>query len=403
MSTAAETMSESKSIGDSLGYENIAMENSVLGDETMASLEGRGYGDSNSLLGKVFPYFYRSEPNSYGVEAPDHDAGDTSTEEAELPTDMAILGDVEDVSTIAGDTIGGGSRSGSITKVFPSISIRKKDVREKGNQEDSDDEDAAERYQSKYPGEYDGEKTAFEEDSCCSRAKYYWAAFVAAFLIGTIAALALGFNALNDPDSDSSEADLDWDWTFKPTQAATPSPTISSQPSMTPSTPMPTSSQAPTQTPTFSPTLTEEANFTSILSEVSASSIDDIEKPESSQHRAFKWITSDPDYFSYSKNRIIQRWVLAVFSLELSATSGNRRLIGAFDDWMKYTDECSWFSTDSQINACDETGSFKSLVLQGVGLDGTIPSELLLLDQLRKSHRLACLCFLVSEQSKLML
>jgi hypothetical protein len=122
------------------------------------------------------------------------------------------------------------------------------------------------------------------------------------------------------------------------------------------------------------------------MTQISASILDDIATTGTVQRRAMQWITDDPDYFSYSEDRIIQRWALAVFSLEVSTSRRNRRLNAAFEDWMEYNDECDWFiSSNNGVGTCDDAGVFKYLILRDVDLDGTIPSELFLLNQLRKS------------------
>lgn len=422
-------MTDSKSRSESIDYDNIAMDSSVLGDETMASLEGRRNEEFNPLTGDLLPYRKRLGLNPYNAQDTD-----TDTEAGYLPTNMAYVGDTDDISTIANDTMAADSQTGSITKLFPSISIRKNGPRTSERQTKSSfgDETAPETFGDSAQFAADKDSDEVQERSSFSKVKYYWAAFFAMFLVGAIAALTYGLMSLRDqnigPTQLSATSDREWDWTFKPTPLETVAPTItpyptmqpttlrpssapSSPPSMAPSTATPSSTPttaspsrtptstptlsqapthapsstptiAPTRTPTMSPTASKEANFTLVLAQISASSLDAIGTPASPQRRAFKWITDDPDYFSYSEDRIIQRWVLAVFSVEVSTSRRNRRLNAALNDWMEYTDECRWFITDDEIEACDEEGVFKSLVLEDIGLDGTIPSELFLLDRL---------------------
>jgi hypothetical protein len=437
----------SKSRSDSLDYDNMAMDNSVLGAQTMASLEGRLKQASNPLNVNPIP-FNDSRLNPYSFRD-----SDTDTEAGRRPTNMAYVGESDDISTIANDTMAAESQSASITKLFSSISIRNKDPRtpERRNKPGREDgETAPEIFRVMVQGPVDKD-TEVEENSSFSKVKYYWATFLAIFLIGAIAALAYGLNGLKNlrgqnagpaqiSDTTDQEEVLEWDWTFKPSQQESPPPTMtayptsalptplptraptllpsrtpSSLPSMVPSTPMPSSdpttlspsvtpsstptlSQSPTpvpsaaptgtptRTPTPAPTFTKEENFTLIMTQISASILDDIATTGTAQRRAMQWITDDPDYFSYSEDRIIQRWALAVFSLEVSTSRRNRRLNGALEDWMEYNDECDWFiSSNNGAGACDDAGVFKYLVLRDVDLDGTIPSELFLLKKLRKS------------------
>jgi hypothetical protein len=441
-------MTDSRSRSDSLDYDNMAMDNSVLGAQSMASLEGRRKQASNPLNGNPIPNANDSRLNPYGFRDSDSD-----TEADFRPTNMAYVGETDDISTIANgtivnspvanDTMVAENRSMNITKLFPSISIRRTPER-RGNPGRGDRETEPESVRGMGQG-YVDKNAEVDEISSFSKAKYYWAALFAIFLIGAIAALSYGYkhfrgqNAVPAQISDTTEQEevLKWDWTFKPSQQGTSPPTMTalpssalptplptraptllpsrtptSLPSMVPSTSMPSSNpttsspsatptsiptrsesptrvptppptRTPTRSPTMAPTITKEANFTLIMTQISPSILDDIATAGTAQQLAMQFMTDDPDYFSYSENRIIQRWALAVFSLEISTSRRNRRLN---EDWMDYKDECDWFiSSNNGAGTCDNAGVFKYLVLPNVDLDGTIPSELFLLNQLRKS------------------
>jgi hypothetical protein len=150
-----------------------------------------------------------------------------------------------------------------------------------------------------------------------------------------------------------------------------------------------------------------------------------IENANSNHYRAFRWLTNDPDFYSYDDNRLIQRWVLAFFNLEVQifppptpepsseptplpseptteSPSGlpittssptfdpfpDRRLNwDSMESWMKYTDECQWFTSFYFNNvACNSRKEYKRFVLINLGLEGTLPSELTLLSKLGKEH-----------------
>eukprot|EP00980_Cylindrotheca_fusiformis_P007287 scaffold1525_cov142-Cylindrotheca_fusiformis.AAC.87 len=258
----------------------------------------------------------------------------------------------------------------------------------------------------------------FEEEEIghllSSKQKYMIAACLGVFLIAGIAVCATVFSNINHqgavPDTVEETFD-DWEWTFKPTQAPSSSPTISLSPTIAPTTesptkaPTPKPSQVPTiqpsstptnsptvtpipsKSPTMAPTFTKAESFTQIMARISPSTLDEIEANGSPQNRAFNWIVGDPEYYSYSEGRIIQRWVLALFSLEISATRrANRRLNDALDTWMEYTDECQWWLSSHEDNryGCDDDGLFRNLVIQDTPLHGSIPSELFLLTTLKR-------------------
>jgi hypothetical protein len=209
--------------------------------------------------------------------------------------------------------------------------------------------------------------------------------------------------------------------TFEPTMSRTGTPT--SQPTRRPTRP-PTS--PPTRSPTPYPTVeTEESYFMEIMARISPTTAMAIENTNSNHYRAFRWLTNDPDFYSYDENRLIQRWVLAFFDFEVQISSPppsseptplpsepttespsglpsglptmssptfdlfpDRRLNwNSMESWMQYTDECQWFTSFFFNNvACNSRMEFKRFVLINLGLEGTIPTELALLSKLGKEH-----------------
>ena len=138
----------------------------------------------------------------------------------------------------------------------------------------------------------------------------------------------------------------------------------------------------------MAPTFTKSTNFTVIMSQISPSIVDSINDGGSPQHLAYQWLVKDPDYYTYSETRIVQRWVLAVFKIKTATSSqrrADRRLNEALDTWMEYTNECEWFTSwyENRV-ACNAKGQYRNLILRNIGLEGTIPSELNLLSNLRK-------------------
>ena len=101
---------------------------------------------------------------------------------------------------------------------------------------------------------------------------------------------------------------------------------------------------------------------------------------DSAQHRAFLWLTGNRLYSSYSEDRRIQRWVMAVLAMSLSDFP--RKL----PSWVERQDECgpttTTTATTQQVGGpttCNAEGLIEDIVLRSAGLQGTLPLELALL------------------------
>jgi len=460
---------------DDFDYDNIAMDNSVLGDQTMASLEER--------LPKIPPSYYKStQPAPYAYN-PDS----FSTGTGDRPTDMAYVGDTDDVSTLANDTV---ADRQNITKLFPSISIKKKegnDLPDGGNTADRKAQGMVPKTSYNHQGYSNDDDDdslkgdVVDENSSFNKLKYFIAAAFALFLIGAITALTVGFLNLQDQSASSGSTQRsfdedrlggEWDWTFKPTQEGSSPPTVSESPSFTPttgapssrpstsvpssspstsapsvvptiaptptvpttspptiapsrspssaptqipssnptniasntpsalpttspssfptqtpSTPLPTqtpttspptmspTTSPPTRRPTFAPTMSKEETFRTVLGGASPDVLEDIVQSGSSQKEAYDWLISDPDFYSYSANRLIQRYALAVFSLK---TSDNRRRLA-----LEYSNECDWFPPQDGSAACNDEGLRENIVIRDQNIDGTLPTEIYMLAKLK--------------------
>ncbi|CAJ1965994.1 unnamed protein product [Cylindrotheca closterium] len=129
------------------------------------------------------------------------------------------------------------------------------------------------------------------------------------------------------------------------------------------------------------------------------------------QAKALNWLIRDPRFYSYTDDRLLQRWVLATFafgmvSSEKSGGGGNSifsqqqqqqedeqqlSIPQAMQNWVRYTDECTrWFYTlgdDNGKTVCDSDGLYVRLDLRLQHLVGTLPSEIALLsNHLRYIH-----------------
>ncbi|KAL3904491.1 MAG: hypothetical protein SGILL_010048, partial [Bacillariaceae sp.] len=103
--------------------------------------------------------------------------------------------------------------------------------------------------------------------------------------------------------------------------------------------------------------------------------------PDSPQFQATTWLAADPSFYDYGEDRIIQRWALGVmaYSMDASRVDGRQRMQRGFEDeWLAYTDECTWF-TSGDDEPCDAGGNFVRLDIQDMNLGGNLPGEISLL------------------------
>jgi hypothetical protein len=99
-----------------------------------------------------------------------------------------------------------------------------------------------------------------------------------------------------------------------------------------------------------------------------------LEDPDSPQSQALQWLSTSANDGVSTDVGFLQRYALATFYY---STNGDR-----WKDktaWMSTTNECSWISSASSLDVCDNSGRYLSLHLQENNLDGTIPSELAIL------------------------
>jgi hypothetical protein len=84
-------------------------------------------------------------------------------------------------------------------------------------------------------------------------------------------------------------------------------------PTASPSTSMP--SVSPTDRPSASPSEnTPGLHFLNVMARYSTSVLDNIRDTTTKHYKAYDWLIHDPDFFSYSDRRLVQRFVLVLFS-----------------------------------------------------------------------------------------
>jgi hypothetical protein len=210
-------------------------------------------------------------------------------------------------------------------------------------------------------------------------------------LIASIGGLAIALIRLREEDSTTTSANKGLgEITPVPTQQETPVPTQQEIPVPTQQeiTVAPSSAPAQRSASPVQGTSTRDDLF-QVLSELAPGSLELLEDIETPQYRAFSWLSSDPNYFDYDDSILIQRWVLAIFSLsfeeggDLSPFSARRLDTSApgssvLTDWMSYSDECFWHSTLSD-GFCNEEGLVRNIDIRDGGLSGTLPKEVALL------------------------
>eukprot|EP00526_Cylindrotheca_closterium_P006312 CAMPEP_0113634990 /NCGR_PEP_ID=MMETSP0017_2-20120614/18228_1 /TAXON_ID=2856 /ORGANISM="Cylindrotheca closterium" /LENGTH=591 /DNA_ID=CAMNT_0000545729 /DNA_START=155 /DNA_END=1930 /DNA_ORIENTATION=+ /assembly_acc=CAM_ASM_000147 len=187
----------------------------------------------------------------------------------------------------------------------------------------------------------------------------------------------------------------------EPTRPPTVAPTTS------PKTPLPTAK--PTELPTLAPTVAEtpsptplptpesiavqraRTKFLQVLESQSVSAATTLGRLDTPQFHAFDWLIKDPNFETYSNERLLQRWTLATFALGLQdadwedtamaiGRSGFRTLPEALHTWVQYTDECTWFFTQKDgAELCNDQGLYHRIDLRSQNLAGTIPTEIALL------------------------
>jgi len=316
------------------------------------------------------------------------------------PTEMAILGIPDDVSTIANDTLNG-SITGSFYNFFRKGAVTQEHQQSTNTRGEELPAGFGGTIQIPSSSKHQELPMHVDTEPAWSRKKYFYASMLAVFLLAAIGALSYGFLKVRDLNSLEAPVDENADrgfiFTLRPTTMIVPgpgaTPTLAptrfgaiSQPTNPTRPPTGQPSRRPTTTPSLEPTVSASTSLKQILGDISPSIVANIEVDGTKQKEAFDWLVNDPDYFTYNENKIVQRWALALFSLEIASSRrrlSDRRLNEALETWMQYTDECTWFTSwyENRV-ACDGTGTFKFLVLRNIGLDGTIPSELALLTRL---------------------
>jgi hypothetical protein len=224
------------------------------------------------------------------------------------------------------------------------------------------------------------------EDEAASKKRWRFIYFImgSALLLLSTAAIVLGFSIAelknkSDEETDSSSSsntawvpELPKDW-------------VKSSPTAAPVVPSTTSQPQPESL--FDLVELAQEDLLQIVGTVSPDSLSSISDTTTAQYRAFDWMVhSNPDYFDYSVERVLQRWSMAVLYFSLGGeswqvpplTSNRRRLSNQTVEWLSDAHECLWYTTDVE-DVCDTEGRVVGLHLSNAGLSGSIPPEVSLL------------------------
>lgn len=136
-----------------------------------------------------------------------------------------------------------------------------------------------------------------------------------------------------------------------------------------------------------------------ILVDRGAVSSDLPDNPDSPQYQALTWIAGDPSYFSYSEDRAVQRYALAVLAYSLKAPeqggTGRRAQARNMTEWLDYTDECTWFTTSEESSICDSSGMYEIIDIRNYSLEGSLPTDVALLSNSLRKYSILSLRFIL--------
>jgi hypothetical protein len=413
------------------------MDDSIVGNETLASLMEEGGHRVHT----------KRADNNHVMYVPDDDDTDSfGYGNPNAPFTMAIVGLEDDLSTIANDSVAGKPMDPHMIARGDHTNMNKRDFKEytpeRKKRTDSDESTAPEtppgmiRLQKKDVASKDNsgktkrsQKTkstktsSMGESGISPRSKkiYIGAVFLACLLLVAVIGLAMALGQLRGeeqeeavpvhdihdfPDGFLTAPPIELAPISAPAPAPSPVPTptpvaapitspVQAPVEPTPPTDLPTASPVPptepptaapaTDTPTFPPGPQDDL-ITLLSARGDSFILESFEDRDGPQYLSFQWVTSDPNYWDYGPDRVIQRYVLGVLGLALRDAPQNRALqepeiIGSsaavLSTWLQYTDECTWYSSSNTF--CNNQGLVSNLEIRNMDLVGTLPMELSLL------------------------
>eukprot|EP00934_Nitzschia_sp_Nitz4_P007706 Nitzschia sp. Nitz4//scaffold101_size76361//23145//25622//NITZ4_005598-RA/size76361-augustus-gene-0.8-mRNA-1//-1//CDS//3329532146//7696//frame0 len=313
-------------------------------------------------------------PMSYGIQS-DDDEELTDYQNPSAPVQLAILGNDDDLSTIAGESVATAGAVLSKANISSGNAPVQRDFKEYESASPAQKKNRWGQKPEKKPLDSLDQLEAADEAAMKgvkqTKKIYVYAIVAAVALIVTISALAIAYAKLSKKDDNSK------DGAFSPTDFAawTNAPTMA---------PVPVPTEAPFVVP---PAALEDLKQILADEGVDVASIEDAEGTP--QYRSLRWLAADPAYFEYTDNRLVQRWALGVFAYGLKTGSAQElTLASTLEGWLDYdTSECEWFSTTTG-RACNGFGYYENLELAEVSAYGTLPDEIVLLAESLKTLNL---------------
>jgi hypothetical protein len=276
----------------------------------------------------------------------------------------------DDLSTIAGDTLGDG---------FPNDDENPRTPEKLGRSikfgANNDDADTLPETPPKYSNGSLASKSYTDagDGRRWSRCRLLLiAGILGSILLGAIAAMSLTlYQMRNDNDADSSassnQQQLGQDSSFFDTGIFgenSPSPTAS---------PLVT----PTSTTTRPMTDSIRDTILSAMPDFYTASSAPLMDPMSIQYELLDWLAQDPSISSYSPERIVQRFALGAIYWSLAPARDS-----SMGGWMTYTDECQWPTSRNSRSLCLSSDTVTALYLEDMGFNGTLAPEIGMLTNL---------------------
>ncbi|KAG7368266.1 RHS repeat-associated core domain containing protein [Nitzschia inconspicua] len=137
---------------------------------------------------------------------------------------------------------------------------------------------------------------------------------------------------------------------------------------------------SPTPSPSIDSSMQGLRNLISAVSPETEVSFDD---PDTPQSLALTWLSENQFLETYSLEKILQRFAMATLYYSTTGESWRRR-----DLWLSDTDECGWYTSETQTDVCNGNGQLDEIDLNENGLVGALPwnelailkSQLIILD-----------------------
>ena len=129
--------------------------------------------------------------------------------------------------------------------------------------------------------------------------------------------------------------------------------------------PSPTRAPTPSGPPT---TIIEGADSFITESLISVGGASALEDPDSPQSQALEWILGNAFLNTYSKPKILQRYVLAALYYSTLGDSWTNNA-----GWLTDEDDCEWYTAETDTSICNGKGELDEIDLDDNNVGGTIP------------------------------